>query len=411
MNALAKIHTPGCFGDSASKRPLVLVVEDERTQRMILRAALERDGFEVEEAVDGLDGLRVFDSLRPDIVLLDVRMPGMDGFAACAALRRRPDAERLPILMLTILNDIDSINRAYEAGATDFITKPVAWPVLGHRLRYMLRASEAFNDLARSETELLHRVAERTSELNAANTELEAANSELEAFTYSVSHDLRSPLRAVRGFAAMLKSGARALNAGERELLEHIFSHTQHMSAMIDDLLRFSRISRGNDLSLERIDLASLAKRTIRNMHADFPRTTIKVSALPVANCDAGLVQQVFENLIGNALKYSAKKDAPEVEIGMDESGGENVIFVRDNGVGFDMAQAPTLFGVFRRFHAESDFPGTGVGLAIVKRVIDRHNGRVWAESAPGAGATFFFTLGDSAKTPGPADLPDLTPG
>lgn len=398
MNTLARIHKPNFLGDVSSKKPVVLVVEDERTQRIILRAALERDGFEVEEAVDGLDGLQVFDRIQPDIVLMDVRMPGMDGFAACAALRRRPEAERLPILMLTILNDIESINRAYEAGATDFITKPVAWPVLGHRLRYMLRASKAFNELARSETELFHRVAERTSELNAANAELEAANTELEAFTYSVSHDLRTPLRAVRGFAAMLQNGARSLDAGQRELLERIFNHTQHMLAMIDGLLRFSRISRGNDLSLAQVDLASLVARTVDNLRADYPRATIKVFALPIASCDAGLMQQVFENLIGNALKYSANKDVPQIEIGMDVSDGENVILVRDNGVGFDMAHAPTLFGVFRRFHADSDFPGTGVGLAIVKRIIERHNGRVWAESALDSGTTFFFTLGNPAE-------------
>ncbi len=404
MNALARIHTPNCFGDAVSKKPVVLVFEDERTQRMILRAALERDGFEVEEAVDGLDGLRAFDRVRPDIVLMDVRMPGMDGFSACAALRRRPEAERLPILMLTILDDIESINRAYEAGATDFITKPVAWPVLGHRLRYMLRASKAFNDLAKSETELLHRVAERTAELNAANAELGAANSELESFTYSVSHDLRAPLRAVRGFAAMLKSGAAALDSGERELLERIFHHTQHMSTMIDDLLRFSHLSRGNELSLQQVDLASLVAQTIKNQSADFLWTTIKVAPLPRVRCDAGLMQQVFENLIGNALKYSAKNDAPQVEIGMDASAGKVAIFVRDNGAGFDMAQAPTLFGVFQRFHAESEFPGTGVGLAIVKKIVERHGGRVWAESAPGAGATFYFTLGDPEP---PADAAD----
>ena len=404
MNTLARIPTPALFGDPASKKPVVLVVEDQQTQRMILRGALERDGFEVEEAVDGLDGLQAFDRIRPDIVLLDVRMPGMDGYAACAALRQRPGAARLPILMLTVLNDIESINRAYEAGATDFITKPVAWPILGHRLRYMLRARRAFDDLARSETELLQRIVERTSALNAANAELEAANSELEAFTYSVSHDLRAPLRAVRGFAAMLKNGAQALHAGEHELLDHILSQTQHMSTMIDDLLRLSRISRGHDLSLEQVDLASLVARTINNLRADYPRATLRVTSLPSVRCDAGLMQQVFENLVGNALKYSAKADVPEVEIGMEISDGENVIFVRDNGVGFDMGHAPTLFGVFRRFHAESDFPGTGVGLAIVKRIIERHRGHVWAESAPGAGAAFFFTLGDPAEAGEPAD-------
>ena len=407
MNATASIFTPPVVGALASKRPVVLVVEDERTQRMILRAALERDGFEVEEAVDGLDGLRVFDRVKPDIVLLDVRMPGMDGFAACAAMRQLPHGDRLPILMLTILNDLESIHRAYEAGATDFITKPVAWAVLGHRLRYMLRANEAFKDLARSETELQRRVAERTAELNAANAELEAANNELEAFTYSVSHDLRAPLRAVRGFAALLRSESRVLDARDRELLERIVSRTQHMSEMIDDLLRFARISRGGDLTLEQVDFGALVDRTVRNMNADFPRTAIKVYPLPEVSCDAGLMGQVYENLIGNALKYSAKRDAPEVEIGMQVSEGENVFFVRDNGAGFDMERAKTLFGVFQRFHADSEFPGTGVGLAIVNRIIERHRGQVWARSAPNEGATFYFTLGTLSRAALRSELRD----
>ena len=404
MNSLARVGTPNVIGAAPSRKPVVLVVEDERTQRMILRAALERDGFEVEEAVDGLDGLQAFDRVGPDIVLLDVRMPGMDGFSACEALRRLPSGERLPILMLTVLNDIESIHHAYEAGATDFITKPVAWAVLGHRLRYMLRASEAFKDLARSESELQLRVTERTAEFNAANAELEAANSELEAFSYSISHDLRAPLRAISGFADMLRGEARGLDTGERELLDRIVSGTRHMSAMIDDLLRFSQISRGGEFMLEPVDLASLVQRTVQTLRSDYPRTAIKVSPLSLARCDQGLMQHVYGNLIGNALKYSAKKDHPEIEIGMQVSDGENVFFVRDNGAGFDLTLAQKLFGVFQRFHSASEFPGTGVGLAIVKRIIERHRGKVWAKSAPESGATFYFTLGTAAQPAGPPD-------
>lgn len=394
MNALAKIGTPNLIGEIAAKKPLVLLVEDEQTQRMVLRAVLERDGFAVEEAANGLEGLSIYDRVQPDIVLLDVRMPIMDGFATCEALRRKPGGDRLPILMLTILNDIDSINRGYEAGATDFVTKPVAWPVLGHRLRYMLRASEAFEVLARREDELMHRVAERTSERNAANVELAAANNELEAFTYSVSHDLRAPLNVVRGFAAMLKSEAAALQPRERELLGRIGSQIQRMSSMIDDLLRYSRVSRGSDLALEQVDLAALVARMLEILRADYPRAAVTLSQLPSRRCDPALIREVYENLIGNALKFSAKKSEPEVEIGMESREGEDIMFVRDNGAGFDMAEAKTMFGVFRRFHSESDFPGNGVGLAIAKRIVERHRGRIWADSAPGVGTTFYFTLG-----------------
>ncbi len=396
MNALATIDTRSADRDDPSKKTLVLLIEDERTQRMVLRTALEREGFLVEEAPDGYQGLQAFDTFHPDIVLLDVRMPVMDGFATCAALRRRPGGDRLPILMLTVLDDSESINRAYDAGATDFITKPIAWPVLGHRLRYMLRASDAFQSLARSELELAAKVAERTAEIQEANVNLEAANKELEAFTFSVSHDLRVPLRAVHGFATLLQKENTGLGAREQKLLERIVDRAQHMSSMIDDLLRFSSISRGSPM-LKSVDLDTLVVRSIRSLRADFPHATIKASALTTRICDAGLMQHVFDNLIGNALKYSSKRDTPVIEIGMENVAGENVFFVRDNGAGFDMTYAQSLFGVFRRFHSERDFSGTGVGLAIVRRIIERHHGRVWAKSAPQAGATFYFTLGDVA--------------
>jgi two-component system sensor histidine kinase/response regulator len=388
LSALAHIDA---INDAAAAKQVVLVIEDERTQRMVLRSALEREGFRVVEASSGPEGLEAFDHIRPDIVLLDVRMPGMDGFATCAALRQREGGDRFPILMVTVLNDVESINRAYEVGATDFITKPIAWPILGHRLRYMLRASEAFSRLAQSEATLLRRVAERTAELDAANVQLEA-------FAYSVSHDLRAPLRRVLGFAGILKDEMPDLDSAQRALLDRVVSETHLMAMMIDDLLRLSQVSSG-EFDFAAADLAALAGQTIEGLRADYPRAMIKVSALPTAHCNAGLIREVFENLIGNALKYSGRAAAPVVEVGMESSNGENVFFVRDNGAGFDMSQAAMLFGVFRRFHQQSDFPGTGVGLAIVKRIVERHRGRVWAQSAPNAGATFYFTLGDPART------------
>jgi two-component system sensor histidine kinase/response regulator len=392
LNALAQFDATNDAGDAAAAKHVVLIIEDERTQRMVLRSALEREGFRVVEAASGPEGLEAFDRIRPDIVLLDVRMPGMDGFATCAALRQRPDGERLPILMVTVLNDVASINRAYEVGATDFITKPIAWPILGHRLRYMLRASEAFCRLAHSESTLLRRVAERTAELKAANVQLEA-------FAYSVSHDLRAPLRRVLGFAGILKDEMPDLDQAQRALLDRVVSETHLMAMMIDDLLRLSQVS-SEEFDFAPADLAALAGQTIESLRADYPQATIRVSSLPTAHCNAGLIREVFENLIGNALKYSARTAAPVIEVGMETANGENVFFVRDNGAGFDMSQAGMLFGVFRRFHQQSDFPGTGVGLAIVKRIIERHRGRVWAVSAPNAGATFYFTLGDPARTP-----------
>lgn len=394
MNKLTRINTPHVVGDVASEKRLVLLIEDERTQRVVLRTALERDGFEVEEAEDGVRGLQAFASVQPDIVLLDVRMPDMDGFAVCSALRRQPRGNRVPILMLTVLNDIESINRAYEVGATDFITKPVAWAVLGHRLRYMLRASDAFQDLAKSEAELVRRVAERTAELEMANVNLEVANRELEAFTYSVSHDLRAPLRAINGFAALLSANEMtALSPAGQDLLGRVVANATRMDQLINDMLEFSRVTRAT-LKGRNVDLHSLAKEIAEELRNINPAAEVEIGPLPAVNGDRAMLRQVLANLIGNALKYSAKKDQPRIEIGATLSEGETIYFVRDNGAGFDMRYAGNMFKLFRRLHTESEFPGTGVGLVIVKRIIERHGGKVWAESTLGEGACFHFTLG-----------------
>ncbi len=396
VNTMEKINPPDAVGDVAPKKRRVLLIEDQRTQRAILRAALERDGFEVEEAEDGIKGLQAFDRMRPDIVLLDVRMPMMDGFAVCEALRRQPGGDQLPILILTMLNDIESINRAYEVGATDFITKPVAWPVLGHRLRYMLRAGDAFQTLAKSEAELARRVAERTADLETANLKLEAANRGLEDFAHSVSHDLRAPLRAINGFASLLSANEMtALSPNGQELLRRVIANTTRMAQLISDMLEFSRVTRAT-LRRTKVDLHSLAKQVAEEMRDTHPAAEVEIGPLSVVTGDQAMLRQALANLIGNALKYSARTDKPRIEIGSTSSVGGTVYFVRDNGAGFDMTYAGDLFKLFRRMHTESEFPGTGVGLVIVKNIIERHGGKVWAESTVGQGATFYFTLGNT---------------
>jgi signal transduction histidine kinase len=239
--------------------------------------------------------------------------------------------------------------------------------------------------LARLNRELEDRVRERTAAL-------EALNKELESFSYSVSHDLRAPLRAVGGYARMLEEDhAGALNAEGRRLLQVVRSSSWQMGQLIDDLLEFSRLGRQEPLR-SRIDVADLVREVIGELARD-TRAAVEVSELPHAEADRALLKQVWTNLIGNALKYSGKRDAARVEIGGREEQAENVYWVRDNGVGFDMRYTAKLFGVFQRLHRADEFPGTGVGLAIVQRVVARHGGRVWAEGKPGEGACFYFSL------------------
>lgn len=248
---------------------------------------------------------------------------------------------------------------------------------------------------------LERRVADRTAEL-------QAANRELESFSYSVSHDLRGPLRAVNGFAEILLQthGAQLDERGSR-YLRQVAEGGRRMGRLVDDLLTFSRLGR-QPVSRAPVDLHLLARRAVEDLQRQHPQRQVQVvlPPLPPAQGDRPLLEQVLINLLGNAWKFTARQPAARVEVGTTTQGGQPVYFVRDNGAGFDMKYADKLFGVFQRLHAEEEFPGTGVGLAIVQRILHRHGGHIWAQASPGEGATFFFTLPQGPHPDAPAAEP-----
>lgn len=254
-------------------------------------------------------------------------------------------------------------------------------------------AVAAFNDIT-ERIEATRRIDELNNELQRQLTELDAVNRELETFSYSVSHDLRAPLRAVDGFSRMLtEDHAPALPPDALRLLDRIRSNIRRMGLLIDDLLRFSRLSR-KELETTSVDMKTLARAAVDDLaRSRDHQARITIGELPRAAGDIDLLRQVWINLIDNGLKYSGKQDEPHLEIGGSMNGNEATYWVRDNGVGFDMTYAGKLFGVFQRLHSQDEFEGTGVGLAIVQRIVHRHGGRVWAEGAPDRGATFSFTL------------------
>jgi PAS domain S-box-containing protein len=231
--------------------------------------------------------------------------------------------------------------------------------------------------------------------LQTRGAELEQANKELESFSYSVSHDLRAPLRAIDGFSRILaEEHAGNLDADAQRLLGIVRSNTQNMGRLIDDLLAFSRLGR-KQIERSRIDMKTLAHDVfteVSPVHSN-PTPAFHLTALPVAYGDPALIRQVVLNLVSNAVKYSRTRDNPTIQINAYAENGEQVYLVKDNGVGFDMKYQDKLFGVFQRLHSAEEFEGTGVGLAIVQRIINRHGGRVWAESKVNEGATFYFTL------------------
>jgi PAS domain S-box-containing protein len=225
---------------------------------------------------------------------------------------------------------------------------------------------------------------------------LKEVNKELESFTYSVSHDLRAPLRAIHGYAQMLTEDYQAkLDAEGVRLLDSLKYNARRMGQLVDDLLAFSRVGK-TALSETETDVTRLVNDLVNELITpEDKRARVLVHPLGIVRADTTLLRQVFQNLISNALKYSSKKDKPQVEIGVMQIHGERTWFVKDNGAGFDMAYYKKLFGVFERLHEQQEFTGTGVGLAIVQRIVQRHGGKVWAEGKVGEGATFYFTLSE----------------
>jgi PAS domain S-box-containing protein len=248
------------------------------------------------------------------------------------------------------------------------------------------RLKQAELEIQALNTELEQRVAERTRQLTDSNRNLES-------FTYSVSHDLRAPLRAISGYSSILLEDLQGISERDRRYLEMLRQNAHEMGRLIDDLLNFSRLGQ-RSLQITTIYPAPFIREVLQDLRTDpaTDRVEFRIGELPPCKADPVLMKQVLTNLLSNAIKFSRMRDQPVVEIGATEKDGRKVFFVRDNGVGFDMRYADKIFGVFQRLHNDRDFEGTGVGLAIVHRIIELHGGTIWVESVPGKGTTFFFT-------------------
>ena len=259
-----------------------------------------------------------------------------------------------------------------------------------HGAAMQKRSEELSRDTERLQSEIFM----HAQEVASSNQRLQEANQELRTLTYSVAHDLGAPLRAINGFARMLaERNQDDLDAEARRLLKVVSDNALTMGKLIDSLLLFTGLAQ-RPLHIGQVDMGELVRTELASvMQAHSCPHQVQVAALPAVSGDRLLLGQVWRHLLHNAIKFSADSEAPLVEVGSYDAGGEHVFYTRDNGIGFAMEHTAKLFGVFQRLHAQDVYPGTGIGLALIRRIISRHGGRVWAEGQPGAGATFFFTL------------------
>ena len=381
----------------------ILAVDDSPTYLYGLADALKNEGYDVILAHSGEEALELLAVQPVDCILLDLLMPGLSGQQTCERIKAAPAVRDIPLIMLTALEDRDAMIRGLSAGADDYISKSSDLEVLKARVRAQIRRKQFEDENRRIREELLGKEIEAT-EARAAReladtkamviSELERKNNELEAFSYSVSHDLRAPLRAIDGFSrVVLEDFGDTLDPKGRDYLQRVCAGARRMGELIDDLLELSRVGQA-DLRRIRVNLTEIAERVIAGLRKQSDRQVeVLVEHDLFAEADSRLMQIAMENLLGNSWKFTASAAAATIQVGRHQHGSESIYFVRDNGAGFDMTHADKLFRPFQRLHNEADFAGTGIGLATVYRIFDRHGGRVWAEGTVGRGATFYFTI------------------
>jgi two-component system sensor histidine kinase/response regulator len=383
----ATLRCAASDGAGSPQGARVLVVEDDGVLALDLAETLDDLGYTVAgTATRGEEAIDLARQLHPQLILMDVGLAGdIDGIAAAEAIR---DEHDVPVVFLTAHADDNTLHRATRSDASAFLVKPFKPPDLRCVIEIALHKHAADVRLRENERWLELTLQQRTAAL-------EAANRELEAFNYSVAHDLRAPLRGIDSFSQLLiERYSQQLDQEGLGYLNRVRSAAGRMSQLIDALLSLAQVGRGELQPID-LDFSYLAQSVASELAAANPERNVAVTIAPGmrAHGDPRLLRIVVVNLLENAWKFTGRRQQATVEVGLRRNTQAPTYFVRDNGAGFDPAYASRLFGAFQRVHSDREFPGTGIGLAIVQRVIARHGGAVWAESRPDQGATFYFTL------------------
>lgn len=387
----------------------ILLVDDREENLLALETILDGEKYKLVKARSGREALTcLLENQDYYLIIMDVLMPGMDGFETAELIYARRKLHHVPIIFLTAMDIEGNVYRGYKTGGVDYISKPFipellrakveAFVELSRKNKKLIEQEEKLRQINKSlELEIQERKQseEKVRLLNKALEERLEELQSLDAFAYSISHDLMSPVNNINGLTCLLLNRyGDNLNEKVLKVTSLIRESTERMAELIRSLLLFSRHANA-ELQKSKLHMREVVDEVIKeiSLYQSIGNFDISIGDLPEVEGDSNMLKQVWLNFISNAIKYSQKTSAPRVEIGGSQENGSTVFYVKDNGAGFDMKDYDKLFGVFQRLHSAKEFEGTGVGLAIVKRIVERHGGKVWAESTPGNGATFYFSI------------------
>lgn len=397
----------------------ILVVEDSRTQAEQLQFLLEQRNYAVTVATNGVDALEVMRQRRPALVITDIVMPKMDGYALCSAIKSDAALKDIPVVVVTSLSAMQDIAKSLECGADNFIRKPydpktllarIDYTLLNRELRKSKKSKTGMEVILHGQKHFItsereqivdllisayEEAVQMNEELQDRTIQLAHASAEMETFSYSVSHDLRTPLRGIAGFSKLLlEDCAEQLDDKGKEYLQRVHAASIHMGKLIDGLLNLAHINR-TVVAKDNVDLSRLAHAVAQGLRDSDPGRNVEfvIADKLTAEGDPDLMRVVIQNLLGNAWKYTSTHPTARIEFNTDPSSKGTTFFVKDDGVGFNMAYVNKLFGPFQRLHANNEFEGTGVGLATVRRILRRHGGDIWVQAEVEKGATFYFTI------------------
>jgi signal transduction histidine kinase len=370
----------------------ILLVDDQPANLLALEALLANLGQNLIKAHSGEEALRYLDHGEFAVVLLDLWMRGLSGFETAKLIRSRENSRYTPIIFLTAFESSEfPVREAYALGAVDYLVKPIVPEILRAKVAVFVELFQKSAQLKRQADQL------RASEADLKRTagELARSNRDLDQFASAASHDLKEPLRKIRIHLGFLNEGYRGqLDEKAREYVDRALESAARMQTLVNDLLTYARVGTPGK-TLEPVNCQTAFEHAVANLETLIREKAAMVNAqgpLPTVRGSLSELVQLFQNLIENGIKFQ-RAGEPIVQVDAERAEGEWIISVRDNGIGIDVSYADRIFVIFQRLHSQKEYPGTGIGLAICKKVVERHGGRIWVESEPGKGATFRFTL------------------